>query len=344
MDSPWKSSGLHWTRRMPTTPASPRSPQSVRWIRGLLVLLVLVSALLVAMWVQRDVLYDSAMAVEADKADWRHAVETVGSIEWTLYESRDTPSTDAGWLVMIHGFSGSKENWLRLGQALRGDYRMLVPDLPGHGETRLHSPFVFTVPNQVEALHDLFAARGIDRVHLVGNSMGGAIAALYAARYPQQVQSLTLLNPAGVHDRRSPMQDLLDEGVNPLVMQTPDDFDRVLDFVMEQRPFIPWPISTAAAERSAARLEINNQIFRDLRETLSLDFKQEVTGIRAPTLIVWGAHDRVIDAGNADILKGLIAGSEVVILPQVGHLPMIEDPATSADLVRRVAVTRSGPE
>ena len=122
-------------------------------------------------------------------------------------------------------------------------------------------------------------------------------------------------------------------GENPLIPTQPGDFERLVDFAMEEKPFIPWPILGVMEEKAIANQDINKVIFADIREAgLNSDFRDAIKHIEDPVLIVWGKEDRVLDYRNGALFKQDIPGARLTILEGIGHAPMIETPEESAQL------------
>jgi len=115
-----------------------------------------------------------------------------------------------------------------------------------------------------------------------------------------------------------------------------------MDFVMEKKPFAPWQIYEVMEEKAIANPEINEVIFAAIRDSgYGPDFRQALTRIEAPVLVVWGLEDRVINHRNADVFVDRIPDARKVLLEGVGHVPMVEVPEESAQLVREfLAETR----
>src|SRR5690606_39235182 len=134
----------------------------------------------------------------------------------------------------------NRDNWLRFARRFSTDYRVVALDLPGFGESSKPDAS-YDVASQVERLRAFVQALQLERPHLIGNSMGGHIAALYAARYPTEVRSLALLDNAGVTSpRQSEMFAMLERGEpNPLVVRKAEDFDTLMDFVFVSPPPLP---------------------------------------------------------------------------------------------------------
>jgi pimeloyl-ACP methyl ester carboxylesterase len=179
-------------------------------------------------------------------------------------------------------------------------------------------------------VHAFVQALGFHDVCVGGNSMGGAIAGVYAARYPQEAKCLWLLAPAFVESSKpSELDKRLDRGENPLLVDDVDGFERLLDFVFVKRPPIPRAVEGYLAEQAVLNRAFNEKIGRDLA-AVPLALENEVKGLPVPTLIVWGDHDRLVDVSGAEVLKSVLRKAEVVVLPDVGHIPMVERPEECA--------------
>ncbi|KMN31702.1 MULTISPECIES: alpha/beta fold hydrolase [unclassified Chromobacterium] len=246
-------------------------------------------------------------------------------------------------LVLLHGFGAEKDHWAMLARCLPKTFRLIVPDLPGHGDSMSGLDISYRVEAQADRLRAFLAVWGAEHVHLIGNSMGGAIAANFAARYPRAVASLTLLNAAGAGVSASEMAELWQRsGENPMLdMTSAEGVRAMLDWAMYQPPRVPGFAIEVAAARKAERVEVERKIFDDLFD--SVDQRPLLASIQAPTLIVWGREDRILHVEDADCFAAAIAGSEKQILEQVGHLPMLEQPRRVAALWLEFARRRALP-
>ena len=235
-------------------------------------------------------------------------------------------------LVLVHGFGADKDNWTRVAKYLTPHYRVIAPDLPGFGESSKPENLSYSFDAQVEYLHAIATGLGLSKVALGGNSMGGCIAALYGAKYPDEVQSLWLVAPACVSTARTSEfgKMLTNGGGNPLLARTPEDFDRTVHFVMSDPPFIPGSIKRVLASRAAANYPLHTRIFAELLASNSA-LEPRVTGLPIPTRVLWGDQDRALDVSGAEILGRLMPKASVTVLPGIGHLPMIEQPRKAAE-------------
>ena len=230
-------------------------------------------------------------------------------------------------LVLLHGIGGDKDNWTYISLFLRRHYRLIVPDLPGFGESSKPPGVGYGVEEQVERLRSFLRRIGIERAHFGGNSMGGLIASHYAVRYPAEVASLWLLGTAYVASAKpSEGFERLERGErNPLFAETEAEFDALLRFVMGKPPFVPRPLKRALAKVQMANYALNLQIFDELRARM-VPLEETLAGFTTPTLIVWGGRDRVFDSSSAEILHRVMPASRFIVMPGIGHVPMLEAP------------------
>ena len=232
-------------------------------------------------------------------------------------------------LLLLHGFGADKDNFTRVAKYLTPHYRVIVPDHIGFGESS-HPPKADYAPRaQAERLRALVRELGLERLHLGGSSMGGHIALTYAAAYPKEVASLWLLSPAGVWSappselRRKAAQ----TGDNPLTVQDEEEFAELVALVTARPLMIPRPFLDVLAQERIRNFELEERIAKQLAAD---SVEARIRGLAVPALIVWGAEDRVLHPASAGILQMLLVRSQVVMMRNIGHLPMVEAPEASA--------------
>lgn len=287
-------------------------------IVGLLLLLV---AGATTLYYSPGALLASMQLVERQLAGLSHERLTVGDLSIHYYQGGPP---DAPTILMLHGFGADKDNWLRFARHFTERYRVIAIDLPGFGDSSKPAAS-YDVGTQVERVAAFTQALNIDRLHIVGNSMGGHISALYAARYPHRTLSLALLDNAGITSPQpSELMQRLQRGEpNPLVVKSPEDFQRLLDFIFVQPPYLPEALKGYFAEQAIANSTHYDRVFAHLIDRY-IPLEPELPKIQAPTLIIWGAEDRALHVSSVEVMQPLLRKSSVVILPDTGHAPMIE--------------------
>jgi pimeloyl-ACP methyl ester carboxylesterase len=266
-------------------------------------------------------------------------VVDIDGIRWT-YAEGEARDADAPVLVMVHGFTGSKENWYPVARRLRGRYRLLIPDLPGWGESQREGVADHGCAAQAARVAAFIRATCDRPVVVLGHSMGGGIAAVLAAREPGLVARVGLFDAAGV--RFADNQFGLDvlAGGNPFGVHDRASLAAYFDILFHDRsalPARPWaaPAHHNARRRrdSAFEQAVLDDIGRGPEQFLP---GEEAARIRQPALLAWGAHDRVIDPSAMDLYAARMPQARRVLLDGSGHMTVMEQPDDIADAIERL--------
>lgn len=300
-------------------------------------LVILVLLLLAALWCYRTyprighLLYDASVALEARLYRLQKVPVQIG--EETLMTYQGGPA-QAPVILLLHGLSADKSIWLRFARHFNRDYRLLIPDLGGHGENAYAAHQDYRVPAQAQRLLRLLDACGIQRVQVIGNSMGGYIAAWLAAHAPQRISGLALFDPAGVEaPETSDLQHLLEQGKNPFLVRSRADFQHFYSLTMAAPPWVPEAVLAAIAERYQARRGPLARIFAELQASPPME--PELAKIQAPTLLLWGREDRLLHPSSAQVWAKGLPQAQVQLWEGIGHMPMVERPVRSARLYQQ---------
>ncbi len=294
----------------------------------ILVILGILAALVALMALYPEETTEIAVDLERSASGLDYQTIVVEGETWHYLEGGPK---DADVLLMLHGFGGDKDNWTRFAGSLTESYRVIAPDLPGFGESQWHAGWDYSLFPQRDRLAGLVQAHGLEKMHVMGNSMGGHLAALYAHEYADEVISLALVTNAGVIPPvESDFVRALTRGENPLVPRTVEEFDLLLDYATHKELFIPWPAKGVMAERAANRAEENQSIFTAFVGDATADLEPLLEDVDMPVLIIWGEYDRILDVSVVDTMRPLLPQAEVVIMEDTGHLPMLERPAETA--------------
>lgn len=243
----------------------------------------------------------------------------------------DSGISDRETILMLHGFAADKDNWTRFAGFIDG-YRLVAVDIPGFGETTQLYDTSYTMAAQRERIYDFAEALGLGKFHLLGSSMGGQLAALYADKYPEQVFSLGMISNAGiVSPQPSEIQTLLAKGKpTPLIIESQDDFVPLLDFVTYKRPWIPQLYREHLAREAWLNSSFHKEIWNQLLIDKTAGLEAILPNIVQPTWILWGQEDRVLDVSSIEVMTPLLSDSRSVIMEKTGHLPMLERPQETA--------------
>lgn len=262
----------------------------------------------------------------------------VGDHRWVFLEGGVGPP-----LVLVHGFTGSKENWLPMVAELSRRHRVIVPDLPGWGESTRLDEADYGIASQSARLGAFLAALDLRGVDLVGHSMGGAISGLLAARDPGRLATLTLMNTAGVSFEPNDFARRILAGELPFNVDDRAGWARLVDDLFVVKPFLPARLADVLIERNRASHDFHRRVMDRLRGDEQLILERHLGAIALPTLVLWCDGDRVLDVSAVDTLVRGLRLAELVTLGGCGHMPMMERPAaTAAALEGFVAAHRSG--
>lgn len=238
-------------------------------------------------------------------------------------------------VVLLHGFGASKENWLPLLPFLASRYHLFILDLPGWGESQFESDARYGMDDQVERVAAWLQLAVPVPAHVVGSSMGGGISGLLAARHPNLVRTVTLMNAAGVAGSEATVFERnLMQGRNGLIAHNMRGVFDLLSTVMSSRVLAALA-SPGAYWDLVSRRHVNEYMFRNLLQHQPAAELPAFSGISSPTLVLWGVEDSVLHVSCAAVFKTLIPHAQVRLLNGIGHLPMVETPHVTARILRR---------
>ena len=298
-----------------------------------------------APWRYRDA--DDGYGVSASP-NWR---ETDWARELKRIDVYGTPmnyvdvGTDTGAeepVVLVHGLGGQWQNWLENIPRLALDRRVIAMDLPGFGLTPEPSDGEkMTIPRYAEYVNALCDKLGLGEVELVGNSMGGYIAAEVAIQFPERVKRLVLVSAAGISSAETLEAPILTFGrvATAIATNTASRF-RMLAARPVTRHF---SLALVARYPRLLKPDLVYEGFMKgagkpgfdgaLRACLDYDFRERLPEVKVPTLIVWGEKDSIIPVRDADEFERLIEDSRKVVMKDCGHIPMAERPQAFNDVL-----------
>ena len=205
-------------------------------------------------------------------------------------------------LLLLHGLSGSVRWWRHNISVFAQHCRVYALDLLEYEPEAARLQFAF--PEAARRITQWLEMLGVERVSVIGHSMGGAIAAELAADAPSQIDKLILVNAAALFPRsRLPLS------LTSLVRKTPHFSPTLV------------PVLLQDAWRTGPRL-----LWNATRDLLTVDLRPKLEQIQADTLVIWGEHDGILPVPLADELCRLVPRSRLTVLPRAGHNPMWEQP------------------
>ena len=260
---------------------------------------------------------------ERNKSDLTVKALTLASGDQLVYA--ENANLTAEPLLLIHGFGGNKDNFTRIADEL-GSYHLIIPDLLGFGESSKPMSADYRSEAQATRLHELLQAKGLaSNIHVGGNSMGGAISVAYAAKYPNDVKSLWLIDSAGfwsVGVTKSLENATLEH--NPLLINKTEDIYNLYNFVMYKPPYIPKSVKAVFAQERIANKELDAKILEQIVTDTVEERAKVIAEYDIPTLVTWGDKDQVIKPETVNVIKEIIPQTQIIMMKDVGHVPMIE--------------------
>jgi len=240
-------------------------------------------------------------------------------------------------LVLVHGFTGSKENWLESARYLTPQFHVFAIDLPGWGESERRAGEDYAPADQARRLNDILDALHVDRATIVGHSMGGHVSGLFAARYPDRVANLMLVDSAGVHFTPNDFARRVIGGATPFNFGSRAEFDAFMAELFVSPRGLPGRVKDALIARNVAGHAFHAALLRELSsEPTAFLLEHQLASIEAPTFVVWCRGDKLLDVSSVDtLILGLRVAKrlDTVILEDCSHMPMMEKPKEFADKI-----------
>lgn len=251
---------------------------------------------------------------------------------------RDEGKPDGRVIVLIHGSNASLHTWEQWVAILGKDYRVISLDLPGHGLTGKNPAGVYDNASYVGIVDRLLVKLKIEKAVVGGNSMGGGVSWMYALAHPEKVEALLLVDASGQPYARSgntpigfclmrmPVikeaarfiapRSIFESSVKTSMSVESKIDDRLIDRY--------WELNRYPGNREATMQRFANP------NSMKPGTKERLATIKVPVLIMWGAEDNLIPVSSARWFADAIPQANLVIYPDVGHIPMEEIPEKSA--------------
>jgi pimeloyl-ACP methyl ester carboxylesterase len=245
-------------------------------------------------------------------------------------------AVDKPVVVLLHGSMSSLRVFEPWAAVLVRQYRVISIDEPGHGLTGPIASKDYSRAGMVEFVHSVLKQLGVKRAAMVGHSMGGGVAAEYAERYPAEVWALVLIDAAGIP--RGPGQGSgLDRMAGNAVLRP------VLRWTLPR-----WMIALGIRRTFADPSQVPHQLIDEIYELTHYPgnraglighylapnddaaLEAGLSTLSMPTLIEWGAADRVLPVSSAREFQSRIGNARLIVYPSVGHVPLLELPQQSA--------------
>jgi pimeloyl-ACP methyl ester carboxylesterase len=303
------------------------------WLAGLLAIVLGGSYLFAPQWLMQANLKREAMAAHLET----HAVQA-GDTRWAYYEGGEGPT-----IVLLHGFAADKSEWLKVAKELAPHFHLIIPDLPGWGDSSRLPGASYGIEAQAARLDAFVQALRLSRFILVGHATGGAIAGVYASDHPDHVAGLALLDSFGLKNAGSAFTREAAAGKNPFVFDDRAGLQRAMALAFKQPPELAGrfaDVRVARNRRDRAFIESRFDTLRQPSQYLSL--QPRLGRLTMPVLGLWCHDDEIMDISALDSLRqGLIAASAIStsVINGCNHMPMLEKPEETARVLTSFALS-----
>ncbi len=275
------------------------------------------------------------------RSPWRD-VDWSEHLRWVEVAGRAVNVCEIGEgppVLLVHGHSGTWQNWLENIPHLARHHRVLAPDLPGFGRSAMPAERI-SIEAYARIVAELCERLEIERAAVVGNSMGGFVSAQLCVDFPQLTSGLVLVSAAGLSTRymglsteffrRKSVRAFaratngyagVPEARAETLVRRPRLRRAVLAMVARHPDRLSPPLASELVRgmgRPAAPFATDAIMHYHLRD--------RVHDISCPTLIVWGENDRLVPVESAHLYERAIPGARKVVFPDTGHVPMLERP------------------
>lgn len=289
------------------------------------------------------------MLTRARTVDWEKAADKIhhadhsrfaevdgATIHYQEFGDKNDPT-----LILIHGYTASTYVWKTVAPMLAArDFHVIAVDLIGFGYSDKPAAFDYTIAAQARMIERLMNRLGIGKATLVGSSYGGAVAATLALDYAERVEKLVLVGAVANDDALA--NPLLKIAAIPVVGELFAPFvldskalakSRMKDTFAPESLFLIDDERVAAVVRPLKAKDAHHSVLASARNWDANRIGEDAHLINQPTLLIWGANDKIIPLANGEKLYDSILNSRLVVLKNCGHLPPEEKPQRFVEIV-----------
>lgn len=239
-------------------------------------------------------------------------------------------------ILLIHGFGADKDRFGIFLPMIRRGFRIVVPDIPGFGDQPQYWENCYDVGSQVRRIERFIESLGLEKFHLMGVSLGGYMAAYYAAHNAHRVKSLCLMDSAGFSSAVSSdaLRLFQDEQRNIFMPRDGAQMQMLMDYLLHRPAVLPTHLRRYWLKRTLDLLPWRQKLFDDLLAG-GIYLMDDLAGnIKVPTLVMWGAEDRICHVSTVETIMARIENCQACIIHGCGHIPIVEYPSLSARLYK----------
>jgi pimeloyl-ACP methyl ester carboxylesterase len=250
-------------------------------------------------------------------------------------------------ILLVHGLIDSSWTWRKVAPVLAMRHRVIVPDLFGHGGSAGPAGIDYSLGGHAGALRDLLDDLGLDRVTVVGHSLGGGVALDFAYLFPERVERMVLVSPGGLGRELSPLLRAATMPGAGALMRTLGSrasvgFMRLIAGLMDAVGLRGGSRALVEISRTLERLgdagsrgaflnTARSVIDQNGQKTVAIHVLDRMRGL--PMLVMWGTADRIIPATHAHAVEQHLPQAQITLLEGVGHSPQLVQPAFVAERI-----------
>ncbi len=264
-------------------------------------------------------------------------------------KGRVTPWLDIGKrnrvaIAWLHGFSDRPDGFLRTARHLAKDFRIIAPALPAFHQGWRDPEARHTISAFGSWITPLLADAGADRLIVVGNSLGGAVALDVASRSLEGLRGVVAVNSAGMHVEGVPsVGDEIARNQSPFEIRRREDVNELMTRLVGRRVQVPRPFEVAMYREYNRDvdwyLRLGREIGRSKAKETGNGWKSAValSEVSVPALVLWGVRDTLFPTALAEKMAELLPQGRLQLLEDIGHCPQFERPRILADAIRSFA-------
>jgi abhydrolase domain-containing protein 6 len=303
------------------------------WLVALLVIVLGGSYLFAPQWLLQANIKREAMAAHLEK----HSVQA-GDTRWSYFEGGEGPT-----IVLLHGFTSDNTVWLPVAKLLTPHFHLVIPDLPGWGDSSRIAGANYAIDAQAARLDTFVQTLQLGRFVLVGHSMGGAVAGVYAADHADHVAELALVDSFGLKATESALGREVLAGKNPFVYNDRAGFMHLESLAFEQPPGLPGRFVDVMVNRNQRDHDFISRTFAALLQpSQTLSVQNRLGQLTVPVLGLWCHDDRMVDISALDSLRSGLSASSAISTSTINgcnHMPMLEKPEQTAQILTGFALS-----